>query len=155
MSEKPENQVKILFRFYSEILDEDLEETVLATVFDVEKGLYELDTIPFYASLIAYDDLVYAEYSAEEQMLVYQNTVEHSSNSTIQVVMMDDQTPISNIQNVFNLLGCKTVNANDSFFIMKISPEIDYKIIKSDLDKLEKAGIISYAEPCLSDVHKY
>ncbi|HMT29066.1 MAG TPA: DUF4265 domain-containing protein [Bacteroidia bacterium] len=155
MSEKTDNQVKILFRFYSEILDEDLEETVLATVFDSEKGLYELDTIPFYASLVAYDDLVYAEYDNKEQMLVYQKTIEHSSNSTVQVVMMDDQTPISNIQNVFNLLGCNTVNANDSFFIMKIAPEIDYKIIKGDLDKLEKAGVISYAEPCLSDVHKY
>lgn len=131
-----------------------MEEVALATVFDEQKGLYELDTLPFYASLLAYDDLVFAEFDEESKMLVYKKTIEHSSNSTIQVVMMDDDTPIDKITNVFNLLGCATATANDAFFIMKIAPEIDYKIIKGNLEDLENSGILSYAEPCLSDVHK-
>ena len=39
-----------------------------AAIVDKEKGLYKIDSIPFYAS-IASDDIVFAEYEETENML--------------------------------------------------------------------------------------
>ena len=37
---------------------------------------------------------------------------------------------------------------------MEIPFDVNYKPIKTELDKLEIAETIGYAEPCLSDKHK-
>jgi hypothetical protein len=42
-----DNNVKILFRFYSDVLDEETVETMWASIIDKNKGLYKLDNIPF------------------------------------------------------------------------------------------------------------
>jgi hypothetical protein len=42
-----DNYVKILFRFYSDVLEEETVETMWAVIMDQEKGLYKLDSIPF------------------------------------------------------------------------------------------------------------
>ena len=57
--------VKILCRFYSNVLDEWTVETMWAETIDKDKGLYKIDNIPFYAS-IASDDTVFAEYDDTE-----------------------------------------------------------------------------------------
>jgi hypothetical protein len=61
--------VKILFRFHCDVLDEETVETMWATIVDKDKGLYKLDSIPFYAPLVASDDIVFAEFDDQEQML--------------------------------------------------------------------------------------
>lgn len=66
-----ENNVKILFQFHSEIFDEEMVETMWATIIDKDKGLYKLDNIPFYAPLVASDDIVFAEFDEQQQMLTY------------------------------------------------------------------------------------
>jgi hypothetical protein len=154
MRQANDTSVKILFRFFSTILDEWTVETMWADIVDSEKGLYKLDSIPFYAS-VASDDIVFAEYDETEQMLTYRKTVEYSGNSTIQVVLMDTTSDINNIRNTFFNMGCVSEKLNDRYFVMEIPFDKDYSLIKQKLIELEDKGIIGYAEPCLSEKHQY
>jgi hypothetical protein len=154
MTETDDNYVKILFRFHSNVLDEETVETMWATIVDKDNGLYKLDSIPFYAPLVASDDIIFAEFDEQEQMLTYRKTVEYSGNSTIQVVLMDKTRDINNIRDLFKELGCVSEGVTDGYFSMEIPSSVDYKIIKEKLDSLENQEIIGYAEPCLSDKHQ-
>ena len=154
MTTQDDNYVKILFRFYSDALGEETVETMWATIVDKDKGFYKLDSIPFYAPLIASEDVVFAEFDKQEEMLTYRKTIEYSGNSTIQVVLMDKSKGISSIREVFEKLGCISEKVNDGYFSMEIPALVDYKPIKQKLDNLENKEIIGYAEPCLSGGHR-
>ena len=42
----------------------------------------------------------------------------------------------------------------DTYFSMEVLADKNYRPIKQKLDELEDEGIIGYAEPCLSDIHR-
>ena len=149
-----EESVKILFQFHSDIFDEEMVETMWATIIDRNKGLYKLDNIPFYAPLVASDDIVYAEFDEQQQMLTYRKTVEFSGNSTVQVVLMDNSIDINSIRKKFEELGCVSEKVNEGYFSMEIPALLDYKLVKQNLEELEQNETIGYAEPCLSDQHR-
>lgn len=149
-----ESNVKILFRFYSDVLDSWTVETMWAEVVDKDKGLYRIDSIPFYAS-IASDDIVFAEYDDDEEMLTYKETVEYSGNSLIQVVIMDKSVVINDIRDIFNSMSCTSEKFNEAYFVIEILAEQDYRPIKQKLVELHDKGIIDYAEPVLSDYHRH
>lgn len=153
MSQEKEH-VKILFRFYSNVLDQWTVETMWAEVIDLAKGLYKMESIPFYAS-IASDDIVFAEYDEDEQMLTYRETVEYSGNSTIQVVIMDKNTVANDVRDMFSALGCASEKVNEGYFVMEVPVDKDYKPIKEKLSELQDKGILDYAEPVLADNHRY
>ena len=146
--------VKILFRFFNDVLDEWTVETIWAEPVNIDKGLYKLDNIPFYAG-VASGDIVVAEYDQIEKMLAYRYTVEYSGNSTIQVVMMDTRKDINTIREIFNELGCPSERLNNRYFAMEIPADKDYSPIKKKLKELQESEIIAYAEPCLSENHQY
>jgi len=154
MTAKDYNYVKILFRFHSAVLDEEAVETMWATIVDKEKGLYKLDSIPFYAPLVASNDIVFAEFDDQEQMLTYRKTVEYSGNSTVQIVLMDKSKDINQIRDIFQELGCVSEKVNEGYFSMEIPSTVNYKNIKKKLDELEMQETIGYAEPCLADGHR-
>ena len=126
-----------------------------ATVVDQEKGWYKIDNIPFYGPAIASDDIVYAEFDDDEQMLTYKKTVSHSGNSIVQVILMNDSNPINEIRKVFELMGCPSERINDKYFSLEIPKSVDYLPIKLKLQKLEDSGDIGYAEPILSSQHTH
>jgi hypothetical protein len=154
MTTQDDNYVKILFRFHSEVLDEETVEIMWATIVDKDKGLYKLDSIPFYAPLVASDDIVFAEFDDQEEMLTYRKTVEYSGNSTVQIVLMDKTKDINQIRDTFKELGCVSEKFNEGYFSMEIPSTVDYKNIKKKLDELENQETIGYAEPCLADGHR-
>lgn len=154
MSDQDENYRKILFRFHSDVLDEETAETMWAKIVDNDNGLFELDSIPFYAPNIACGDIIHADFDNEEEMLTYKGTVEFSGNSTIQVVIMDKTTVTNDIRDIFNNLGCSSEKFKEGYFVIDVPSNVSYKAIKQKLDNLEQSGIIDYAEPCLSDTHK-
>ena len=154
MAQQDDNFVKILFRFYSNVLDEWTVETMWAETIDKDKGFYKIDNIPFYAS-IASDDIVFAEYDEEEKMLTYRETVEYSGNSLIQIVIMDESVVTNDIRDIFNSIDCKSEKFKEGYFVLEILADKDYKTIKQKLNELQDKGIIDYAEPVLSDKHKY
>lgn len=147
-------QVKILFHFHSNIFDEQMVETVWADKVDQEKGYYKIDNIPFYIPLVASEDIVFAEFDETEQMLTYRKTIEYSGRSVVQVVIMDKTTETNIIRDMFFKLGCASEKANEGYFSMEIPANLDYKPIKKELDRMENAEIIGYAEPTISDKHR-
>lgn len=154
MTTQDDNYVKLLFRFHSDVMDEEMMETMWATIVDKEKGFYKLDSIPFYAPLVASGDLVYAEFDDQEQILTYHHTVEHSGNSTIQIVLMDPTVDINSIRVLFEEMGCASEKVNEGYFSMDVPASVEYQKIKQKLDALEADGIIGYAEACLADRHR-
>ncbi|MBK7763962.1 MAG: DUF4265 domain-containing protein [Bacteroidetes bacterium] len=146
--------VKILFKFYSQILDEETIETMWAEIIDEEKGHYKLDSIPFYAPLVASEDIVFAKFDEVEQSLVYQHTITHSGNSTVQVVVIDAKSDTDGVREQFTIFGCQSEAVNDQYFSMDIPSFVNYQPIKQKLEELEAQEIIVYAEPCLSVVHQ-
>lgn len=154
MTQAKNTSVKIHFRFFSSILDEWTVESIWADTVDAEKGLYKLDNIPYYAPL-ASDDIIFAEYDETEQSLTYRKTIKHSGNSTVQVVLLDTTKNINTIRETFTELACSSEKLNDRYFVMEIPADKEYKTIRQKLTELENAGVISYAEPCLSENHWY
>lgn len=154
MTQAQDNYVKILFRYHSSVLDEWTVETMWAEVVDAEKGLYKLDSIPFYGPLVASDDIIFAEHDDDEERLTYRRTVEYSGNSIVTVVIMDKSFDINNIRDIFENLGCLSERVNDAYFSMEVLADNNYLPIKQKLAELENKGIIAYAEPCLSENHR-
>ena len=149
-----DNLTKILFRFYSDILDEETVETMQAEIVDADKGYYKMDNIPFYAP-VAIGDIVWADHSKTEQMLTYRKTVQHSGNSTIHIILIDATQHIDTVRGILKVLGCESEKLNDKYFALEIPASIDYFKIKPKLDDLMNSGYIDYAETCLSDQHQY
>jgi hypothetical protein len=154
MAQTKDISVKILFRFFSNVLDEWTVETLWADTVDADKGLYKVDSIPFYAPVVS-DDIILAEYDVTEQMLTYQKTIEYSGNSTIQVVLLDTKQDINVIRDTFKDLGCISEKLNDRYFAMEIPADKVYTLIRQKLTEFEEKEIIGYAEPILSDRHSY
>ncbi len=123
-------------------------------IVDESKGLFELDSIQFYAPNIASGDIIHAEYFDDEEMLIFRDTVKYSGNSTVQVVIMDKATVTNDIRDMFNTLGCSSEKFLKGYFVIDIPFDVDYRPIKQKLDLLEQSDIIGYAEPCLSDLHR-
>ncbi len=146
--------VKILFRFFSNLLEEWTVETMWAETINSEKGLYKLSNIPFYAS-VSCDDIVFAEYDQDEEMLTYRKTIEHSGNSTIQVIILNKEIATNDIREIFNDFGCESEKFKESYFVIEIPAKIDYTPIREKLIELEEKNIISYGEPNLSNNHFY
>lgn len=147
--------VKILFRFFSDLLDMDMDETIWANVEDQELGYYRIDSIPFYVTALATDDIVHAEYDDQEHMLTYRNMVKESGNSTIWIVIVDDAIEIEDIQQVFFDMGCESASLSDRFFSMEVKAEVNYLKIKDKLNSLRSDRAVDYVEACLSEVHRY
>lgn len=148
-----DRSVKILFRYYSKVLEQEVVETMWASVIDEAKNLYRLDNIPFYGPAIASDDIVVAEFDETEQSLTYREVYERSGNSIVQVVLLTDSVPIDEIRRNFIQLGCRSERANEKYFSMEVPAQVDYKPVKEKLAEMFKAGLIDYAEPCLSEFH--
>ncbi len=149
-----DENVKILFRFFSDVLEEWTVETMWAETIDAGKGLYKLANIPFYAS-VSSDDIVYAEYDADEERLTYRKTVEHSGNSTIQVVVVGENIETNDLRAIFDSLGCESEKFNEGYFVMEVPATLDYKPIREKLMEFEAEGKIYYAEPNLAVNHQY
>ena len=154
MTETNDNSVKILFRYYSSVLDDWTVETMWADIVDADKGLYKLDSIPFYGPLVASDDIIFAEYDEDEESLTYRETIENSGNSIVTVVILDKTYDINSIRDIFNNMGCLSERVNNGYFSMEVLADKNYRPIKQKLTELEDKGIIGYAEPCLSDNHR-
>lgn len=153
MSKKNNDSLKVLFKFYSNALDEWTAETMWAEIVDLDKGHFKIDNIPFYASF-ACDDIIFAEYDENETMLIYKELVKASDNSTIQVIMIDKSVGTNNVREIFNLLGCESEKFSDDYFVINVPGEINYSLVKAKLSAVKSDNIIDFAESCLSEKHR-
>ncbi len=153
MKDKETPLVKIMFRFYSNVLDEWIIETVWAQPINTAKGLYKIENIPFYAA-VAYGDIVFAKYNRKEQALVYKETIEYSENSTIQVIILDKSIETNDVIDLFTNLSCEVEHYSDGYFVINVIAEQNYFPIKAKLTEQQKKGVLDYAEACLSYKHQ-
>ena len=151
----PKLSVKILFRFYSELLDQEVEEIISAETINLEMGKYRISDIPFYTPGIATDDIVSALYNDEEEMLVYHETLSSSGNSIVWVVITDDETTIEQVQEIFLALECDSEEVSERFFAMEVKLSTSYFRVRDKLIELKSEGVIDFAESYLSLVHQY
>ncbi|GAA3755764.1 DUF4265 domain-containing protein [Flavobacterium ginsengiterrae] len=149
-----ETHKKILFKYYSDYLEETVSETMWAEIVNLEKGLFKLDNIPFFGPLIATDDLFYAEFDEDEKRLVYKETIENSGNSIVQVIILEKGFDKEIIREKLKAINCLSEGLNDNFISVEVVRDVDYSIVRSVLNEYEAQEIIQYAEPCLSDKHR-
>jgi hypothetical protein len=149
-----DKQVEILFRSYSTLLEQEVVETIWADVVDADLSYYKLYSIPLYTSGIASDDVVLAEWDEDELMLTYRETIQPSGNSTIWVVVVDDDTDIDNIRKTFYEMDCLSEALSNRYFAMEVKAGTDYLRIKNQLLTLKGEKLIDYAESCLSERHQ-
>ncbi|WP_162428102.1 DUF4265 domain-containing protein [Pontibacter pudoricolor] len=154
MKEEKTEHAQIIVKSYSDMFEQEIEEPLWAFVLDKENRLYQIDSIPFYTSLISSNDIVFADIDPETKQLVYQKTVSYSGHSTIQVVLNDETIAMDTIREIFSQMRCVSEQVNDDFFVLDIPEDVDYRLVKAELDNLETAEKIEYAEPSLSDVHR-
>ncbi|KFF04609.1 DUF4265 domain-containing protein [Flavobacterium reichenbachii] len=145
---------KILFRYYSDLLEDTVVETMWAKVIDLEKGYFKLDNIPFFGPLIATGDIFFAEYDENEERLVYRKTIESFGNSILQVVILEKGFDAAIIREKLKTINCESEGLNETLFAVEVVREIDYAIVKSLLLEYETQSIIDFAEPCLSEKHR-
>jgi hypothetical protein len=150
-----DKQVEILFRSYSDLLEQDVAETIWADVVDEDMGYYKLYSIPLYTSAIASDDVVRAEWDDDEVMLTYRETITPSGNYTIWVEVVDDDTDIEEIRKEFFELDCLSEALSNRYFAMEIKATTNYLLIKNKLNTLKSQKLIDYAEACVSGRHQY
>jgi Domain of unknown function (DUF4265) len=147
--------VKVLFRFYSEVLDQIAVETILAEPVDPEQGYYRIEAPPFYVPDLASDDIVHAQFDEDESMLTFKEKVKPSGNSTVWVVIVDEDDMIEEVMESFNAMDCYTEALSDHYFTMEVKAESNYLRIRNKLNEWKSAEVIDYLEPCISKVHQY
>jgi hypothetical protein len=86
-------------------------------------------------------------------MLTYRETREYSGNSTIHVVLMNDNANLKSIGSSFEELGCNWEGLNDKYFAMDVPAPVNYDLVKARLEELKQQDIIDYAESCLGEGH--
>lgn len=148
-----ETSEKILVRYHSNVLDEIVVETIWTEIIDEKKGLYKIDNIPFYGPDFSCGDIVFAEYDEEEERITYRKVVENSGNSTVQIIILNEKIEVENLRNEFKNLGCESEGTGSNYFVMEVLYEINYNPIFQKLTELEKAEMISFAEPNISEKH--
>ena len=149
-----ETHKKILFRYYSDLLEDMVVETMWGEIIDLEKGYFKLDNIPFFGPLIATDDIFFAEFDEDEQALVYRETIEISGNSIVQVVILEKGFDKEIIREKLKEVNCESEGMNETLFAVEITREVDYAVVKSILNEYVELSVIDFAEPCLSEKHR-
>jgi len=149
-----ETHKKILFRYYSDLLEDTVVETMWAEIIDLEKGYFKLDNIPFFGPLIATDDIFFAEYDEKEERLVYRKTIESFGNSILQVVILEKGFDKEIIIEKLKSVNCITESLNETLVAVEVTKDVDYSIVKKLLSEYELQEIIEFAEPCLSEKHR-
>ncbi|RYY66712.1 MAG: DUF4265 domain-containing protein [Chitinophagaceae bacterium] len=150
----PEDQfVKVLFRYFSDVRGEVTVETMWAIPVDASAGLYKLDSIPFYGPPVATDDIFFAEWDEDEQMLIFREVREESGNSIVQVLILSETYDAAALRAEFSEMGCVSEGMNDKYFSMEVPSALDYADIRRRLEELAEAEHIGFAEPVLSERH--
>ncbi|MDO4782162.1 MAG: DUF4265 domain-containing protein [Capnocytophaga felis] len=144
---------KILVRYYSNLLEKVVVETLWAEAVNEQESWYKIDNIPFYGADFSLGDIVLAEYDENEEFTTYRKVINRSGNSTIQVVLIDEKANKETIRTEFSKLGAESEGVNQIYFVMNIPSEVSYQPILKKLNQLEKEGIIEFAEAYLSDKH--
>ncbi len=112
-----------------------------------EKEYYRIKNIPFFAPNISYDDLISVE--DDENELFFDELIEQSGNSTVQIVFFD----ISTFDNVISKLvdlGCEWEGSHlKNYISVNVPCMVNYHPINSFLLRSRENKILDFKEACL------
>ncbi|AJH15897.1 DUF4265 domain-containing protein [Myroides profundi] len=148
-----EQYQQILVRYYSDVLEENTVETFWGKTIDKEKGLYQVDNIPFYGPDFSCDDIIYAEFDETENTLTYRYVDTASGNSTVQVIVQKEKYNREDLYNEILYSGTEIEVCSEQYFVINIPSKTDYRNVYAILGALEEEKVIEFAEPLLSPKH--
>lgn len=145
-----DNLTKIVLR-----LDEDDESYVETPwVKDLGDGRYRMENCPFYFYNLAYGDIVSAEYSDEEERLVFTGVLERSGNKMVRVIFenssKEDGPEKTHLEEIVKL-GCSYEGANPKYICIDIPPEVELFDVCEYLTKNELQW--EHASPSYSELY--
>lgn len=139
------NQVKIRFGFTN-----SNGETETETMWTLKcAGGYRINNIPFYATELAFGDVIRAE-PDEGGVLWYTDLISPSGHSTIRLWFSDEQQ-VSSARARLKQLGCGSeVSDLPRLLAVDVPASVDYgTAVKAFLDEGERDGVFEYEEACL------
>lgn len=144
---------KILTRYFSNVTDENVVETVWADMIDEEKWLYKIDNIPFLWAEFSIWDIVFAEYDETEEFITFRKIIEHSWNSTMQVIVLKIDFDENYIIEKLEEFWCLVEKYHENYFVFSVPKEKNYKKIFDFMSDLQEKEIIGFQEHILSKKH--
>jgi hypothetical protein len=143
-----EPKVKIAVRFETSTAGEYEFESLWAT--PTAEG-FRLDNIPFYASSLAFGDVVSA-HPVIGGMLEFDSLVRASGHTTVRVWIFDE-ADVTSVLATFHAMGCSSeVSDLPQLVALDVPPDIPYATVRAVLEEGEKAERFSYQEGCLGQV---
>ena len=95
---------------------------------DLGNGRYRIENCPFYFYDVAYRDIVSAEYSEEENRLVFLKVLESSGHKLVRVIfdhpVNEDGPEKDHLENLM-ALGCTYEGANPKYICLDVPPEVE------------------------------
>jgi Domain of unknown function (DUF4265) len=141
---------KIFFVFKDK--DDDLfHESVWAE----KKGdYYQIKNIPCLIPNIAYDDIIRAELDEDEGVLYFDELIEVSGHSVVQLIISDPER-INEVGELFETLGCTWEGTFNKVRIgIDIPKDVDYSVIRKVLDEGSSNDTWDFKEACLAEQHR-
>lgn len=107
---------------------------------------FKLKNIPFFASNLAYNDLVKVEEDGGE--FFFDELLEASGHSTIQIVFFKKDV-VQEVTKRLLEMGASWEGAHiETYIAVDVPPSADYTVIKKFLSQQESDLILSYKESC-------
>lgn len=144
------NQVKIRFSFTN---SDGVAETETMWTLKQADG-YQIDNIPFYATELAFGDLIRAE-PDDSELLWYAGLNSPSGHSTIRL-WFSDEKHVQSVRANLKQLGCGSeISDLPRLVAVDVPPSVDYgTVVKTFLDEGERDGVFEYEEACLGSSAK-
>ncbi|KGT09125.1 DUF4265 domain-containing protein [Elizabethkingia anophelis] len=112
---------------------------------------YQIKNIPFFASSLAFDDIITVE--EENGDLHFHEIINASEHSTLQIVFFNEKE-ISRVIKDIELLNCSWEGMySQKLLAVDVPPNVNYFIVKEYLTMQLNNNIIDFKESCLSETH--
>ena len=114
----------------------------------IEKNLWELDNIPFFATEVSNHDTILAE-KDEDGDLAFKRVENRGGHSTIGVYFNDEKY-INSTREKLKTLGCSSEGSNiKSLVAIDVPKDQDISRIRNFLEELHTQGIIDIDDGCI------
>lgn len=135
-----------------EVEDDDDLEIETMWVKPVSDSLYEIYNIPFYATGIAYGDIVLGE-SDPDGMLKFVKVVRGGGHSTVRVFVFSE-SKVREVCAAFEDLDCQIeISDIKTLLAIDVPPSTEWINVETTLKKLASEGTLDWEEAALSRHH--
>ena len=115
----------------------------------LDKDLYKIDNVPFYAYGLNFRDIVQVDSTDSEKKPVVLKVVEPSGHETIRVIFPKGfaKTKQEPVIDELKQMGVEVERAFENYVALDIPPEVDYDSVRDKLDEFQANDILEY-ETC-------